>query len=126
MKHPDFLTAKNNLGVALEKQQKYRDAEGIFRDCLRSGREVRGPGHPETATTVYNLGHVLFQEGRLEDAEPLLRESVATRRQALGGEHPSTLYAISGLASLLVAPTGSMKPRPSSGLASRRAAHPRA
>ena len=51
-KHPETLAAMNNLGVFLEGQQKFDEAERLFRECLAleprstrtaSSRDAHGP-----------------------------------------------------------------------------------
>ncbi len=92
----------NNLGVFLQSNEKYGEAERIFRECLAAFiARVRGPRHPGTLTSLYNLGHVLNDLGRLEEAEPLIRESLELRSSVLGAEHPDTYGSMRSLGWLL-------------------------
>ena len=90
-KHPETLTAINNLGTLLQTEKKYAEAERLFRECLELSREVRGPAHPGTIGLLHNLGFVLADLGRDEEAEKLIRQTLELTRQVLGPEHPLTL-----------------------------------
>ncbi|CAG8882505.1 unnamed protein product, partial [Penicillium egyptiacum] len=44
------------LGLVLESQGKYEEAEAIHRRTLQDREKVLGPEHPDTLTSVSNLG----------------------------------------------------------------------
>ena len=57
--HPDTLTSVNNLGLVLDSQGKYEEAEAMHRRALEGYEKVLGREHPDTLTSVSNLGNVL-------------------------------------------------------------------
>ena len=71
--HPDTLASVNNLGLVLESQGRYEEAETMHRRALEAREKVLGPEHPDTLTSVSNLGSVLERQGKYEEAEAMHR-----------------------------------------------------
>ena len=69
--HPDTLNSVSNLGLVLESQGKYEEAEAMHRRALKGYEKVLGPEHPYTLTSVNNLGLVLESQGKYEEAESM-------------------------------------------------------
>lgn len=61
----------NNLGNALVRQGKLREAEAEFRQAIRL--------RPDYAEPHYNLGNLLLQQGRVEEAITQFREAIRFR-----------------------------------------------
>ncbi len=66
---PEMATTHYNLGLALEVQQRYPEAEAAYRDYARLA-----PSAPEAPAA---LGLLLLAEDRVAEAVPLLRRAVA-------------------------------------------------
>lgn len=66
---PDTLTSMNNLGLALQSQGRYGEAELLYRETLDLLRQVRGSNHRHTLTSMDNLAGVLLRQGRYGEAE---------------------------------------------------------
>jgi Tfp pilus assembly protein PilF len=71
--HPSTLTSVNNLGLVLNNQGKYKEAEAIHRWALEGGEKVLRRHYPSTLTSVNNLGNVLASQGKYEEAEAMYR-----------------------------------------------------
>ncbi|KAI1514543.1 TPR-10 multi-domain protein [Pyrenophora tritici-repentis] len=56
--HPDTLTSVSELGLVLESQGKYEEAEAMHCRALEEYEEVLGREHPDTPTSVSELGLV--------------------------------------------------------------------
>ncbi|KAL1970175.1 hypothetical protein VTN77DRAFT_6580 [Rasamsonia byssochlamydoides] len=55
----DTLTSISNLGIVLENQGKYQEAEKMYRQALEGREKVLGPEHPDTVRSVDRLASVL-------------------------------------------------------------------
>ena len=71
--NPDTLTSVNNLGLVLQYQGNYEEAERLFRQAVKGYEKALGPTHPYTLTSVNNLGSVLQKQRMHEEAERLLK-----------------------------------------------------
>jgi tetratricopeptide (TPR) repeat protein len=87
----------NNLGLLLQDQKKYSDAEGMHRETLKLHRKVLGQEHPITLLSMGNLALTLSYEKKYNEAEKVTRENLALKEKVLGREHPSTLTALGNL-----------------------------
>ncbi|MBI5865469.1 MAG: tetratricopeptide repeat protein [Planctomycetes bacterium] len=65
---PDFLTARNRLGVTLNKLGRNGEATQQFRLCVAA--------QPNTAYLHNNLGFSLFLEGRYDEADAAFRKAL--------------------------------------------------
>ncbi|GAM43552.1 hypothetical protein TCE0_051r18458 [Talaromyces pinophilus] len=61
------------LGLVLNSQRKYNEAEAMYRRALEECEKVLGREHPNTLTSVDNLCDVLFSQGKYEEAEAMVR-----------------------------------------------------
>ena len=69
-----------NLGLLLQYQGKYDEAEPLYREALKVHRETaRRPPPGSTLISINNLGHAarrLKNQGKYDEAEPLYREAL--------------------------------------------------
>lgn len=86
------------LGDALYLQERYAEAEPLFREALTIRRAVFGANHADTAVSVSDLANTLKALGRLAEAEPVYREALAIRMSVLGDAHPRTASTSRSLA----------------------------
>lgn len=70
---PDFVTARNRLGIALNKLGRHHEASEQFRQALR----VKG----DAPFLHNNLGFSLYLEGRYADAEAALQEALRLKSE---------------------------------------------
>jgi tetratricopeptide (TPR) repeat protein len=66
-----------NLGALRASQERFAEAEPLFREALASGEAVLGKDHPLLIRRLCNVAGVLSATGRYEAAEPLLERALA-------------------------------------------------
>ncbi|KAH8592666.1 kinesin light chain 1 [Bisporella sp. PMI_857] len=88
--HTQTLISMSELGIVLDYQGKYKEAESVNRQTLARREKVLG-----------NLALVLDSQGKYEESESMNRQTLARREKVLGPEHPGTLTSISNLAAVL-------------------------
>jgi eukaryotic-like serine/threonine-protein kinase len=91
----------DNLGNILLQQERYPEAEKIYRECLATHTRLQGPEHPRILLTAGNLEQALRSEKRYSEAETLLRDALAAKLRTLGPDHRSTLVTKGNLAETL-------------------------
>jgi tetratricopeptide (TPR) repeat protein len=89
--HPDTLTSRSNLALALWDLGRHEEAAAEHRAVLDTRTRVLGVEHPDTMASRSNLALALWNLGRLEDAEAEHRAVLEARTRVLGAEHPDTL-----------------------------------
>jgi tetratricopeptide (TPR) repeat protein len=99
--HPDTLTSRSNLALALWDLGRHEDAAAEHRAILDTRTRVLGVEHPDTMASRSNLALALWNLGRLEDAEAEHRAALETRTRILGAEHPDTLTSQNNLGVVL-------------------------
>jgi tetratricopeptide (TPR) repeat protein len=103
-KHTLLLPFEESFGYVLQKnsrEEKYKEAEAMYRQALAGCEEVVGREHPDTLTSVNNLGLVLSMLGNYEEAEAMHRRVLEARKKMLGLEHPDTLTSVRNLVNAL-------------------------
>jgi len=89
--NPETLKSRNNLALAVNREQKYAEAEKQFRELIAIEERVLGPQHPETLRGRRNLLVTVGNQGRHAEAEAGFRNLLAIEERVLGPEHPDTL-----------------------------------
>ena len=89
-RHPDTLTARNNLAQTLKAQGDLAGVRQHEEQVLEARRRLLGEEHPATLTARNNLAQTLYAQGDLAGARLLQEEALAIRRRLLGPEHPNT------------------------------------
>jgi eukaryotic-like serine/threonine-protein kinase len=100
-RHTATFDATNNLGVTLEKQGRFAEAEACFREAIEGLTQTAGAEHRLTQSAMYNLGFALMSRGRHREAEPLLRAALEARRRTQGDDAPATLLTLSTLGGMM-------------------------
>jgi CHAT domain-containing protein/Tfp pilus assembly protein PilF len=90
----------NNLAVLYVAQDRYAEAEPLYKRSLAIDEKALGPDHPNVATALNNLALLYKVQGRYAEAEPLYKRSLAIREKALGPDHTNVATALNNLASL--------------------------
>ena len=99
-KHPDSLTFRHDLAIALRKLGRLEEAKELMQDVLHHQRRLlgknnlvtrpvrsgRGPqkGHALRLKTGFSLACILRKAGKLEEAEELHRKVLDSRQKILG------------------------------------------
>src|SRR5262245_19440384 len=58
--HAYYAVALNKLGIAVQAQGKYADAEGLFERALTIREKALGASHPDVGQTLNNLALVYW------------------------------------------------------------------
>ena len=81
-------------------QDRYTDAEPLYKRSLAIYEKALGPDHPDVALSLNNLAELYRTQGRDADAEPLIKRSLAIREKTLGPNHPDVALSLNNLAAL--------------------------
>ncbi len=65
------------LGEALEGENRFAEAETVYRQALPAREGSLGAAHPDTALAMDDLALALLGEGHYPEAEPLMRQALA-------------------------------------------------
>ena len=89
-----------DLALQYHRQEKFEEAERLYRHALAFREKFFGPDHASVATGLNNLAILLRDQGRYEEAADLLHSSLAIMERALGPDHPKVARRLSNLANL--------------------------
>src|SRR5260370_773531 len=90
----------NQRALALYQQDRYADAEPLFKRALAIREKALGTNHPLVATSLNNLAELYRAQGRYAEAETLYQRALAVREKALGLDHPNVAQSLNNLAEL--------------------------
>ena len=90
-----------NVATALERQERYAEAEDLYRKALASRGNDISAGQQETARTLLRLGWVVARQHRVDEAEQILRDAVSEYRQAFPPNDPNIAHALGNAAQFL-------------------------
>jgi tetratricopeptide (TPR) repeat protein len=96
--HTKTLATRANLGLAYERQGKWKQAEEQFWQITEIRERVLNAEHPDTLTSMNDLALMYQMQGRFAEAEVLFIRVLETRVKVQGVEHPSMLVSIGNLA----------------------------
>ena len=82
--HPSYAYALSALASVYLAQEKYDEAEGLFRRALVIREQVQGDDHPDVAQALTHLSVVYTLQAKFGEAEVLLRRALAIQQRALG------------------------------------------
>ena len=90
----------NNLGILHCQQEKYNQAEPLFKQSLALGQELLGENHLDVASSLNNLANMYSSQRRYEEAEPLFKQALAMRQKLLGDHHSDVAFSLNNLANM--------------------------
>src|SRR5262249_23587463 len=84
--HPDLATSLNNLGLLLQAQGEYGQAEPYLRQALQmcQGHYPKASypqGHPHLALSLNNLGALLDAQGQYGQAQKYFQDALAMHQR---------------------------------------------
>ena len=95
------LDALHNVAVTLRHQNRFEEAEELYRLALERREKILGPDHTDTLSTLHNLAFTLSGQKRFEEAEGLYRLALERRGKILGPDHTDTLSTLHNLSFVL-------------------------
>ena len=93
-----YANALHALANLYANQNRYAEAEPLYKRALETHKSLLGSDHTDTGETLEGLGHVYFHQGRFAEAEPLLQRGLEIFQKNLGPNHPSVAKAWLNLA----------------------------
>jgi tetratricopeptide (TPR) repeat protein len=90
------------LGITLEYEGKWAEAEKVHREELISWSKWVGNDDPQTLYTLDRLGSALTGVGKWSEAENVYREALASRRNRVGNDDAQTLSEFENLTRVLM------------------------
>jgi Tetratricopeptide repeat len=97
--HPDTLTSMANLASTYRNQGRWKEAEELEVQLMKTSKRVLGAEHPNTLTSMANLASTYRKQDRWKEAEELKVQMIEMRKRVLGEKHPATLTSMVNLAS---------------------------
>lgn len=85
---PQYAAQLNNLAVVVKTQERYPEAEALFRDALAIGANTIGTAHPDYAIDLNNLGVNMYYQEKFPEARDLLEQALTIRKATLPADHP--------------------------------------
>lgn len=99
--HPRIPGCLNDVAAALKAQEKFADAEDMFRRALALSTRHFGAEHFKTLIVQRSLADTLRRLGKTDEAEAILRDTLEISERVLGEAHEDTLVNMNTLALLL-------------------------
>jgi tetratricopeptide (TPR) repeat protein len=96
--HPETLTVRNDLAIALSGMGEYARAAELHRHTFQDRLRVLGPGHRDTLWSRSGLSSALYAMGEYAQAVDLDRQLLEERTRVLGPDDPDTLASRNNLA----------------------------
>ena len=96
-KIPEFLDLEARCRIA---QQKYPEAEALYRRALELRARPHGENHPDTAVEENNLGALYVEMGRDDQAEASFKRALARTERVMGRVPEALPVALENLAKL--------------------------
>src|ERR1700730_3213577 len=89
----DTTIALSKLGLCLDAEHKYEEAEAVFEQLVKIYREILGPDGPHAHTAALNLGIIYYEDHKFDRAKPLLQNALSFYDQK-PGKTPATLRTL--------------------------------
>ncbi len=86
---PDDVSITLSLAESLVREQRFEEAESLYRILLAVLEKTKGPTNPEILKVTLPLADVYRLQNKLAQAEPLLFRSLELQTQLLGPTHTS-------------------------------------
>ena len=103
--HPDELNiakARTNIGMALQTQSRYEEAEGLQKLALATDEKMLGAEHAATMAVRRDLALCEYRLGRYAPAQVMMEQTLAAQRKKLGNDHPAIAGTEINLGGLLI------------------------
>jgi tetratricopeptide (TPR) repeat protein len=85
--YPEYSTnypmSLESLGFILTQENKYEEAEEVYRRALSFRERIYGAPHKSVATSLINLGSLYLKQGKLSEAEVMSRRALTILSGAL-------------------------------------------
>ncbi len=99
---PATVASIASMGSLLLAQNRFAEAEVVYREALAAAPRVLGEDDRVTLGVTSDLGLVLQSQGKRKEAEPYFRDLLARFRRVLGPDAPETLQMINNMGGLMM------------------------
>jgi len=102
---PDELNiakARSDLGMSLQTQSRYQEAEPLEKLALATDEKMLGADHAATMAARRDLALSEYRLGRYPQAQAIMEQTLAAQRRKLGNDHPAIAGTEINLGGLLV------------------------
>lgn len=97
--HPDTVTSISRLGLTLQLQKRYQDAEPLLQEAVTRSGALFGENHLEYARHLNNLGMLAYDRANLPLAIETLNKALAIRQKFLPADDPLIAHSLFNLGS---------------------------
>jgi len=97
--HTSYAYVLNVLATVYLVQEKFDEAEGLYRRAMAIREQVLGEDHLEVAHTLINLSLVYSLQRKFAQAEEILRRALKIQEKALGENDPTIAPTLGLIAS---------------------------
>ena len=91
-----------HFGILKQAQDKFEEAESLYRRSLGMFQKHLGPKHTWTLRAIADLGNISRARGHREEAEMFLKSALVGMEEQLGESHNYTIKIYQDLAELLL------------------------
>jgi tetratricopeptide (TPR) repeat protein/CHAT domain-containing protein len=95
--HPSNAIALGDIALVLAAQNRFAEAEPIYKRVLALQEKSLGPSHPNIAATLTDLGNMYAAQARFQEAEAVFRRTLAISERSYGAAHVNTAIALNNL-----------------------------
>lgn len=99
-RHPNRSFPLGGMANVFRKQQRFAEAEAMYRDVLSMRLESFPDDHRLVSEIRSGLGATLTELGQLDEAERLLQQAIESYEAQQGMQHPGALMTMERLAGL--------------------------
>jgi serine/threonine protein kinase/Tfp pilus assembly protein PilF len=89
--HPDTVGIMNDMGIVLQAQGNYPEAQKLFAEALEVKRRTLGLENPLTLRSASNMAAILAEQGLFDEAIKLAEETWEIQKRVDGPERVFTL-----------------------------------
>jgi tetratricopeptide (TPR) repeat protein len=87
LQHPDGVTSMTNQANGYRNQNRYGEAESLYKRALAIREKAFGTDHPSLAGSLHNLAWLYDTHGQYANAKPLYERALAIRERDLDPSH---------------------------------------
>jgi CHAT domain-containing protein/Tfp pilus assembly protein PilF len=99
----DIAPELNNLAALYQRQQRYAEAEPLFKRALALSERSLPPNHPDLGRALNNLATNYEKQERHAESEALTRRALALYEKAAGPESPAAATLLNNLGQIVKA-----------------------
>ena len=100
------------LGVLYYHQERYIEAESLYKQELAIQEQVLGSQYPDITFSLTRIAKLYYTQGRYDEAEHFFKQSLSIRELKLNSQYPDVASSLNNLALLYTARSRYSKAEP--------------